>query len=134
LDKIQKNKETALMQLDIQYASADKAKTSFGYIGITFLAFLFGSIFANDFIKLFLFYFDKLSRWWSKEKKTNENKQSTIGDKKKQVVFEIKQINSFDLEESLEKFYIKLLKANAKNKKTKYEKPQRLNENNISRI
>jgi hypothetical protein len=98
LANIEKNRDAALKQLDIQYASADKAKQSFGFIGITFLAVLFGSVFANDFFKLCLYYFrhlrDLWRRWWQRR-------------------------NADDLEESLEKVYFKLVKANAKNKMTK---------------
>ena len=49
LANIQTQKEARLKQLNIKYETADKAKISFGYIGIIFLTILFGSIFMNDF-------------------------------------------------------------------------------------
>ena len=80
LTNIQKNKEARLKELNIDYKSWDQAKTSFGYIGITFLVVLFGSIFLNDIIKLCIHYFNHLRDWWGKkseyEKKNQENKKN----------------------------------------------------------
>ncbi len=116
------NKEAALKQLDIQYASADKAKQSFGYIGITFLGILFGSIFANDFIKLCLYYFRHLRvwwrRWWQRKKEPKESREKSE-ENKDNVVLELGHTYADGLEESLEKVYIKLVKANAMNKISK---------------
>ncbi len=113
LANIQKNKEAALKQLDIEYANWDKAKTSFGYIGITFLTVLFGSIFGNDLIKVFIHYLSHLRGWYTRrisikkdEKKTNEN-----GD----AIVEMSQAYDDELlEERLEKVYFNLVKTNAK--------------------
>ncbi len=115
LTNIQKNKEAALKQLDIEYASADKAKKSFGYIGITFLTVLFGSIFLNDFIKLSIYYFDHLRDWWQRIQEIKEERQSQDKENKDEIVLELDQMYTDELEDSLEKVYFKLVKANAKN-------------------
>ncbi len=89
-------------------------KKSFGYIGITFLSVLFGSIFANDFIKLCLYYFrhlrDWYRRWGQGRKEAKENEKS-----KDEIVIELEQTYGVDLEESIDKVYFKLVKANTKN-------------------
>ncbi len=116
LTNIQKNRDAALKQLDIQYASADKAKKSFGFIGITFLAVLFGSVFANDFIKLCSYYFRHLKNWWQRKQEIKEDRQSQDKENKDEIVLELDQIYSDELEDSLEKVYFKLVKANANNR------------------
>ncbi len=125
MTNIQKNRDAALKQLDIQYASADKAKKSFGFIGITFLACLFGSIFANDFIKLCLYYFrhlrDLWRRWWQRRKEAKENRDK-LEENKNEIVLELEQTYADDLEESIEKVYFKLVKANAMNNKKQNKK------------
>ena len=115
---IQKNREAALKQLDIQYASADKAKTSFGYIGFTFLAVLFGSIFLNDFIKLFFYYFNRLRDWWRQRRNIDQNNadQREQEEEQNQVQIEIDRDYGDDLEQKLEAFYLKLVETNAKNR------------------
>ena len=50
--KIEENRKAALASLNIDYASADKVKTSFGYIGITFLSVLWAVFIPNDLAKL----------------------------------------------------------------------------------
>jgi hypothetical protein len=112
LANIQKNREAALKQLDTQYASADKAKTSFGYIGITFLSVLFGSIFGNDFIKLCIYYY----REWRQRRRNiynNNNNQRDREEVGNQIRIEMDRINLDDLEARLAMAYIKLKKANA---------------------
>ena len=115
MTNIQKNKEAALKQLDIQYASADKAKTSFGYIGITFLTVLFGSIFGNDLIKLYIYHFNHLRdcyrNWCERIKHEGELEEE---ENKKEIILEMDQTFDDDLEEALEKVYFKLVRNNAK--------------------
>jgi hypothetical protein len=48
LTKIETKRKEALAQLNIKYESADKAKTSFGYIGIIFLSSIWFMIIGND--------------------------------------------------------------------------------------
>ena len=117
LANIQKNKETALTALNIQYANADKVKTSFGYIGITFLVVLFGSIFMNDLIKLCIYYWNGLREWW----RGNENDQEQLNNRNNQIVQEVQiemdRVYGEDLEEKLERVYIKLLEVNVNRKR-----------------
>ena len=109
LDKIQKNKEAALNKLNIQFATADKAKQSLSYIGITFLAVLYGSIFLNDFIKLLVYIYNELNDSWC-EKSGDKVK------KNEHVIIQIDEEGEEKLEDNLEKVYFKLVKANAMRK------------------
>ncbi len=109
---IEKNKEIALSKLNIQYADADKVKTSFGYIGITFLVVLFGSIFLNDFIKLLIYYFRSMREWWG-ENKQQLNDVNDERQKEHQVQIEMDRVYGEELEEKLERVYIRLLELNA---------------------
>ncbi len=115
MTNIEKNKDAALKQLDIEYANWDKAKTSFGYIGITFLTFLFGSIFVNDSIKLCIHYFNHLKNWWQRNQEMKEERQSQGEENKDETVLELDQIYTDEFEESLEKVYFKLVKAKNRN-------------------
>ena len=115
MTNIQKNKAAALSKLNIQYASADKAKTSFGYIGITFLTVLFGSIFLNDFIKLCIYSINNCIRHYQRKKEPKENRETINGDDD-DVILEMDEMYSKELEESLENFYLKLAKSIAKKK------------------
>jgi hypothetical protein len=101
--------------LDIQYASADKAKKSFGYIGITFLAAIFGSIFGNDFIKLCIHFYNHLRDWWQRKQEIKEDRKSQDKQIKDEIVLELGQMYTDELEDSLEKVYFKLLKAKNRN-------------------
>ena len=83
LENIQTQKLTRLKQLDIKYETADKAKTSFGYIGITFLTVLFGTIFLNDFLKVCIYYFNHLREWWRRNNDREHKKMMVIRIKNK---------------------------------------------------
>jgi hypothetical protein len=111
LTNIQKNREAALKQLDIQYVNWDKAKTSFGYIGITFLAVLFGSIFLNDLIKVCIHFYNHLRDRWRHE---SECKNKSQENKKDEFRIEMQQDYLDNLDASLEQVYFKLVKVNAK--------------------
>jgi hypothetical protein len=117
LTNIQKNRDAALKQLDIQYANWDMAKQSFGYIGITFLSVLFGSVFANDFIKLCIHYFNHLRdwcrSWWQRKRHEEKLEEET----KKEIILEMEQYHADDLEDALEKVYFKLVRNNANTQK-----------------
>jgi hypothetical protein len=108
---IQKNKEAALKQLDIEYAYSDKAKTSFGYIGITFLTVLCGAIFGNDFIKLCIHYFNRLRDWYRKWCPRKRHEEKLEEENKKEIILEMD--HSYDLDDALEKVYFKLVRNNA---------------------
>ena len=108
LDKIQKNKEAALKQLDIQYASVDKAKQSFGYIGIISLSLLFGVIILNDLFKMCKYIHNEINDNWYEE--NIEFKNDENGKFNDDIVLDMDQ----ELEEKLENIYFSLVKAHAK--------------------
>jgi len=108
LANIQKNKEAALTALNIQYANAEKAKTSFGYIGITFLTVLFGSIFLNDFIKLCIYFY----RCRGNVNRENPN-QINCEREEHQAQIEMDRVCGDELEDKLERVYFRLLEVNA---------------------
>jgi hypothetical protein len=116
LTKIQKNKEAALTELDIKYASADKAKKSFGFIGIAFLAALFGSVFLNDLIKLLIYYSLELKTYWRRKEIENKSKLENNTNDTSNVRIEMDQLYDAnqELDEALEKVYIRLLTAKKK--------------------
>jgi hypothetical protein len=69
-----------------------------------------------------LYYFrhlrDLWRRWWQRRKEAKENREK-LEETKNEIVLELEQTYTKDLEESLEKVYFKLVKANAKNQMTK---------------
>ena len=122
---IQKNREAALTALNIQYANADKAKTSFGYIGITFLVVLFGSIFLNDFIKLCIYLHNDLREWWrGNENDGQEQLNNRNNETEQEVQIEMDRIYGEDLEEKLERVYFKLLEVNANKRRNNINEAQ----------
>jgi len=115
LANIRASKKAALNHLNIKYASADKAKQSFGFIGITFLSVIFGSIILNDLIKLCAYICDEIGETWSGEK-TEAKNNSVVGPEKEIIDEEACTLEmDLDLEEILERVYFRL-KAN-QNKK-----------------
>ena len=63
---------------------------------------------------------DLWRRWWQRRKEAIENREKLEEETKNEIVLELEQTYAKeDLEESLEKVYFKLVKANAKNKMTK---------------
>ena len=115
MTNIEKNREAALKQLDIHYASADKAKKSFGFIGIAFLAALFGSIFLNDFIKLLIYYCSEFKAYWRRKEGENKSKLENNTSDTSDVRIEMDNLKANqELEEALEKVYIRLLRAKKK--------------------
>jgi hypothetical protein len=117
LANIKKNKDAALKQLDIQYATADKAKMSFGYIGIAFLTVLFGSVFGNDLVKIFAHYFNRLREWWRQRRNMNDQREIERDEaEQEQVQLELDQEYADNLEESLARVYLRLVQASANNR------------------
>jgi hypothetical protein len=110
LDKIETNRKASLEKLNIKYAMADKVKTSFGYIGITFLSVLWGAIILNDLAKLFnLFYEEtkdllKVSRTKKEIRRREELEQDERDIEKNEMHFQ-------ELEEKLEKIHLQLVTA-----------------------
>jgi hypothetical protein len=117
LTNIQKNKDAALKQLDIEYANWDKAKQSFGYIGIAFLTVLFASVFGNDLIKLFAHYFNRLRDWWRQRRNMNDQREMERDEvEQEQVQLDLEQEYADNLEQRLEQVYLRLVQANANNR------------------
>ena len=55
--QIELNRKEALAKLDVHFATADRVRTSFGYIGKLFLGLLWAVIILNDLVKLcYVFY------------------------------------------------------------------------------
>ena len=97
------NKQNSIRQYD-------QAKTSFGYVGITFLSVLFGSIFLNDFIKFCIYYFEHFGD--CRMSSSQNNKEIKGG--RDEVALEMVDSNIYakELDERLEKVYFKLVRAN----------------------
>ena len=115
LGKIETRRKEALASLNIKFKTADQAKTSFGFIGITSLSLLFGAILLNDLVKLM----NAIYEHYLDFKVRRNYLESEVQDEKKnnQIQIEMDRDYSLDLEEKLEKFHLKLAKAVAKNKK-----------------
>ena len=105
LNKIETNRKEALTK----YGTADKVKTSFGLIGITFLSVLWSLIILNDLSKLFYFFYEELKEETGKLR-TEGEEHSRV---KIQLELDEKDDDHYaqDLEEKLEKFHWKLVKA-----------------------
>jgi len=109
LAKIETKRKEALAQLNIKYESADKAKTSFGYVGIIFLSSIWFLIIGNDLMKLFhLCYEETKSLIKEKQQENNKIKEEQV---KIQLEEDENEVNSNDLEEKLDKIHLQLLKA-----------------------
>ena len=59
ITQIDSEKNANLEKLNVKFAAADKAKSSFGYIGIICVSMLFGGFFLNDFLKFGYFLYKK---------------------------------------------------------------------------
>jgi hypothetical protein len=111
MTKIETNRKEALAQLNIKYASADKVKTSFGYIGIISLSALWFGIILNDLVKLFnLCYKETIELL--KERQAITKKEINV----KIEIYE-ETGDTHDLEEKLDKIHFQLLKACAARRK-----------------
>jgi hypothetical protein len=110
--KIETNRKRALASLKIDYTTADKVRTSFGYIGITFLSVLWGYIILNDLAKLLIECIEETNDLIreKRNKRVNIEKENEI----KQVKLDLEQEEeklAQDLDEKLEKIHLQLLKA-----------------------
>ena len=101
---------------------ADKVKTSFGYIGITFLCVLWGAIILNDLAKLFnLFYEETKDLLKARRTKKEIKRRKELEQDKNDL--EMNDMHFQDLEEKLEIIHLQLVKAcAAKNIKCQYSK------------
>ncbi len=105
LNKIETNRKEALAKLNIKYATADKVKTSFGFIGITFLSVLWSLIILNDLCKSLYFCYEEIKDTWKLIKEREVVKIQLEREEKEDEHY------SQDLDEKLEKFHWKLVQA-----------------------
>ena len=108
--KIETKRKEALAQLNIKYETADKAKTSFGYIGIIFLSSIWFLIILNDLMKLFHLCYEE-TKSLIKEKQQENDKNI---EEQEQVKIQLEDEYSNDLGEKLDKIHLQLVKACAK--------------------
>ena len=108
--KIEENRKAALAGLNIKYASADKAKTSFRFIGITFLGVLWSVIILNDLAKLFRLCYEE-TRELLKERREQHHNEKTEKEFD-QVTIQLEDDEKYldDLEEKLGKVHWQLVK------------------------
>jgi len=115
--QIELNRKEALAKLDVHFATADKVRTSFGYIGKLFLGLLWALIILNDLVKLcYVFYGE--TRELLKERRARNQKE------KKAKEFEHVRIeledyelkHSKEIENKLEQIHLQLVKAYVKRK------------------
>ena len=96
-------------------------KQSFGFIGITFICVLIGGLILNDLIKLvnlLVTLYEQVADEKRKAKKIeNEKRLNEERERQESLQMEIDKAYSLDLEEKLEKFHIKLIKAVASSRK-----------------
>ena len=109
LATIETNRKAALVSLSIQFASADKAKTSFGYIGIISLSTLFSVIFLNDLWKLCIYIAFRVRRHFRQEKQ--QRRVADHAENPRQVEIEMERVYAEDLERKLERFHVALIRA-----------------------
>ena len=112
LTAIDTKRKATLKQLDIQYASADKAKSSLGYMAIISLSILFGTIFLNDFLKLCIHLYGKTRRYLRQRRLEKEEIKKSEREKNNiQIQIEMNRVYAQDLEERLERFHAALIRA-----------------------
>jgi hypothetical protein len=106
-------KNEALAKLDIQYKTADRAKKTFGFIGIFFLTLLVTVILLNDLAKLI----NLIYIFWNEKKRESQGDKSREDKDKddKELQIEIDRMYSNDLEIKLERVHLKLVRAVAAN-------------------
>ena len=126
--KLEKNKQAAIIEiktkqnetlakLNLQYQTADKAKKTFGYIGIITLSLLISIIILNDLGKLLNFIYVS----WN-EKRNNSNRDTNEKDidedeDDESIQIRVDPMYSRDLEVKLENVHYKLVKAIAANRR-----------------
>ena len=113
---IEKNKNETLAKLNIKYATADKVKTTFGYIGIISLSLLYGAIILNDLAKFLQLCFIIAKDLLKERREQKEKEKNEVREVKIQIDDEF---FSQELEEKLEKIHFQLIKACAKRSTTK---------------
>ncbi len=105
-------KNETMAKLNVQYQTADKAKKTFGYIGIISLTLLISVILLNDLAKLCNFIYilwDEKRRESQREKSERDKEENDEEDNELQI--EVDRMYSKDLEMKLEQVHLKLVKA-----------------------
>ncbi len=110
LAKIETSRKESLEKLNIKYAIADKVKTSFGYIGITFLSVLWGVIILNDLAKLFNLFYEETKDFFKVRRRKKEIKRRKELEQDEHDL-EKNEVYHQDLEEKLEIIHLQLVKA-----------------------
>ena len=108
---INMKKNETMAKLNVQYQTADKAKKTFGYIGIISLTLLVSMILLNDLAKLcnFIYIIWNENRRQSQREKIRREREENGEDNELQI--EVDRMYSKDLEMKLEQVHLKLVKA-----------------------
>jgi hypothetical protein len=109
--KIEENRKSALALLNVQYAIADKVKTSFGIIGILINVITWGFIITNDLIKLLKLCYEETKEFLNEKQKEKEKINRYKCEQVEIQLEEDDEVFSKELEEKLEKIYFELVKA-----------------------
>ena len=112
LAQIEMRKKEALAKLNVKYATADKVKTIFGYIGIICLCLLWSGIILNDLVKLVIFLYKEMIDFL-REKQEAKEKENEEESENVTIQLEDEEY-SRKLEEKLDKVHMQLVKACAK--------------------
>jgi hypothetical protein len=105
---INMKKNETLAKLNVQYQTADKAKKTFGYIGIISLTLLVSMILLNDLAKLCNFIY---ILWDEKRRESQREKSDRDKEENDELQIEVDRMYSKDLEMKLEQVHLKLVKA-----------------------
>ena len=112
ITQIEANKQANLEKLNVKFSSADTAKSSFGFIGIICVSVLFGGFLLNDFLKLGYYLYQNYHRNLAKyQLENNIPISSTEKEKGTELIQQLDDIYSQQLEDRLERMHLRLLKA-----------------------
>ena len=113
ITQIDAEKQASLGKLNVKFASADTAKSSFGFIGIICVAVLFGGFLLNDFLKLGYYIYTKFKITPTTNNQTKEDIVSDDKDveKGKDINQKIDEMYSQQLDDRLERIHLRLLQA-----------------------
>jgi hypothetical protein len=106
-----------LAKLNIQYQTADKAKKTFGYIGIISLTLLVSVILLNDLAKLCNAIYILWTENGSEPQRETSRRDKEENGEENELQIEVDRMYSKDLEMKLKQVHLKLIKAVATNRK-----------------
>jgi cell division protein FtsL len=115
--QIELNRKEALAKLDVHFATADRVRTSFGYIGKLFLGLLWALIILNDLVKLCYVFYGETKEFLKERRARNqmENKAKEFEHVRIELEdYELK--HSKEIENKLEQIHLQLVNAYAKRK------------------